>query len=179
MLSVKLKVTQLCLTLQPHGLYSPWHSPGQNTGMGSLSLLQGIIPTQGSNPCLPHCWATREALRYKPQRTMFLTLGATESLDWIISFGLGVGRWGGGEGCPVHCKMFSTISELFQLDGLDSSLALSNIWGGGWIATCWEPLWKSSTLFPTCCCISCIDCINIQEILERKAVHIYLPRRII
>ena len=35
--------------------YSPWDSPGQNTGMGSLSLLQGIFPTQGSNPGLPHC----------------------------------------------------------------------------------------------------------------------------
>jgi len=28
---------------------SPWNSPGQNTGVGSLSLLQGIFPTQGSN----------------------------------------------------------------------------------------------------------------------------------
>ena len=36
-------------------LYSPWNSPGQNTGAGSLSLLQGIFPTQGSNPDLPHC----------------------------------------------------------------------------------------------------------------------------
>ena len=39
----------------PHGLYSPWNSPGHNTGVGSLSLLQGIFPTQGSNPGLPHC----------------------------------------------------------------------------------------------------------------------------
>ena len=38
-----------------HGLYSPWNSPGQNTGVGSLFLLQGIFPTQGSNPGLPHC----------------------------------------------------------------------------------------------------------------------------
>ena len=38
-----------------HGLYSPWNSPGNNTGVGSLSLLQGIFPTQGSNPGLPHC----------------------------------------------------------------------------------------------------------------------------
>ena len=36
-------------------LYSPWNSPGQNTGAGSLSLLQGIFPTQGSNPGLLHC----------------------------------------------------------------------------------------------------------------------------
>ena len=42
-------------SLQPHGLHSPWKSPGQNTGEGSLSLLQGIFPTQGSNPGLPHC----------------------------------------------------------------------------------------------------------------------------
>ena len=42
-------------SLQPHGLYSPWKSPGQNTGVGSLPLLQGIFPTQGSNPSLPHC----------------------------------------------------------------------------------------------------------------------------
>ena len=34
---------------------SLWNSPGQNTGVGSLSLLQGIFPTQGSNPGLPHC----------------------------------------------------------------------------------------------------------------------------
>ena len=48
---VKVKVTQSCLTLcDPHGLYSPWNSPGQNIGRSSLSLLQGIFPTQGSNP---------------------------------------------------------------------------------------------------------------------------------
>ena len=42
-------------SLWPHGLYSPWNSPGQSTGVGSLSLLQGIYPTQGLNPGLPHC----------------------------------------------------------------------------------------------------------------------------
>ena len=41
-------------SLQPHGLYSPWNSPGQNTGVGCHALLQGIFPTQGSNPGLPH-----------------------------------------------------------------------------------------------------------------------------
>ena len=42
-------------SLQPHGLDSPWNSPSQNIGVGSLSLLQRIFPTQGSNPGLPHC----------------------------------------------------------------------------------------------------------------------------
>ena len=51
-----MEVAQSCLTLcDPHGLYSPWDPPGQNTGVGSLSLLQGIFPTYGSNPGLPHC----------------------------------------------------------------------------------------------------------------------------
>ena len=36
---------------------TPWtvHSPGQNAGVGSLSLLWGIFPTQGLNPSPPHC----------------------------------------------------------------------------------------------------------------------------
>ena len=42
-------------SLQPHGLHSPWNSLDENTGVGSLSLLQGIFPTQGSNPGLLHC----------------------------------------------------------------------------------------------------------------------------
>ena len=42
-------------SLWPHGLHSPWNSPGQNTGVGSHSLRQQIFPTQGSNPGLPHC----------------------------------------------------------------------------------------------------------------------------
>jgi len=32
-----------------------WHSSGHNTGVGRLSLLQGIFSTQGSNPGLPYC----------------------------------------------------------------------------------------------------------------------------
>ena len=36
-------------------IFSPWNSPGQNTGVGGCSLLQGIFPTQGSNPGLRHC----------------------------------------------------------------------------------------------------------------------------
>ena len=42
-------------SLRPQGPYSPWNSPGQNTGVGSNSILQGIFLTQGSNPGLLHC----------------------------------------------------------------------------------------------------------------------------
>ena len=53
------KSLQSSPTLQPNGLYStmllcPWHSPGKNAGTGYRDLLQGIFPTQGSNPHVLH-----------------------------------------------------------------------------------------------------------------------------
>ena len=42
-------------SLQPHGLYSPWNSLGQDIEVDSLSLLQGIFPTQKSNLALLNC----------------------------------------------------------------------------------------------------------------------------
>ena len=61
-------------SLRPHGLYSPWNSPGQNTGVGSLSLLQGIFPAQGSNPGLPHCRQILYQLSHK---------GSPRILEWV------------------------------------------------------------------------------------------------
>ena len=52
---VKVKVTQLCPALCNPMDCSPWNSPGQNTGVGSLSILQGIFPTQGLNQGLLRC----------------------------------------------------------------------------------------------------------------------------
>ena len=57
-------------SLWPHGRYSPWNSPVQNTGVGSHSLLQGIFPTQDwvQVSCISGrfltSWATREAQEY-------------------------------------------------------------------------------------------------------------------
>ena len=52
---MKWKSLVMSNSLQPHGLYSPWNSPGQNIGVGSLSHLQRIFPTQESNKGLLHC----------------------------------------------------------------------------------------------------------------------------
>ena len=60
-------------SLRPHGLYSPWYSPGQNTGVGSCSLLQGIFPTQGLNPGLPHCKQILYQLTYHRKLTNLIT----------------------------------------------------------------------------------------------------------
>ena len=82
------------------GLYSPWNSPGQNIGVGSHSLLQGIFPTQGSNPGLLHCGqilyqlshATREAAepQGKPKNTgagslsLFQGIFLIQELNWSL-----------------------------------------------------------------------------------------------
>ena len=62
-------------SLQPHGLYSPWNSPSQNTGVGSLSLVQGSSSTQGSNPGLPHCRQILYQLSHK---------GSPRILEWVV-----------------------------------------------------------------------------------------------
>ena len=60
-------------SLWPHGQCSPWNSPGQNTGVGSLFLLQGIFPTQGPNPGLPQCMCILYQLSHK---------GSPRILEW-------------------------------------------------------------------------------------------------
>ena len=62
-------------SLQLRGLYSPWNSPGQNTGVGSLSLLQGIFPTQELNWGLPHSRQILYQLSYQGSpKHQFFTL---------------------------------------------------------------------------------------------------------
>ena len=56
--------------------YSPWNSPGQNTGVGSHSLLQGTFTTQWSNPGLLHCRQILYQLSHK---------GSPRILEWVGS----------------------------------------------------------------------------------------------
>ena len=77
---VKVKVTQSCPTLcDPHGLYNLWNSPDQSTGVGSLSLLQGILSTQGSNPGLPHCRRTLYQLSHREAQVTEQTFRTQEA----------------------------------------------------------------------------------------------------
>ena len=60
-----------------HGVDSPWSSPGWNIAMISLSLLQGIFPNQGPNPCLLHCKWILYQLSHK---------GSPRILEWLAYF---------------------------------------------------------------------------------------------
>ena len=73
-MKVKIKVTQSCMTLCDPMDCGPWNSPGQNTGVDSLSFLQGIVPTQGLNRGLPHCRWILHQLSHK---------GSPRILEWV------------------------------------------------------------------------------------------------
>ena len=119
----------MCDSLWPHRLYSPWNSPGQNTRVGSLSLLQGSYqPRDWTQVSHIACrfftsWATREAhlwnfLKFEHQQTsvmiMFLvvflikhsrhTEAFTDEMIWNLAFGLGTrwNRWRTGQGWWTH-----------------------------------------------------------------------------
>ena len=71
-------------SLRPHSLYSPWNSPGQNTGVGSLPLFQGIFPTQGENPGLLHCRQILYQLSHKGSPRILEWDCQTRILAWRI-----------------------------------------------------------------------------------------------
>ena len=68
------KVSLSCVQLFVTPWTCPWNSSGQNTGVGSLSLLQRIFPTQGLNPGLPHCKQILYQLSHK---------GSPGILEWV------------------------------------------------------------------------------------------------
>ena len=61
--------------LQPARLLCPWDFPGKNAGVGCYFLLQGIFPTQGSNPGLPHCRQILYCLSHQ---------GSPKILEWVV-----------------------------------------------------------------------------------------------
>ena len=78
--------------------YSPWNSPGQNTGVGSLSLLQGIFPTKGLNPGLLHCRRILYQLSHK---------GNPRILEWVAY------SFSGGSSWPRNRTRVSCIAGRF------------------------------------------------------------------
>ena len=91
-------------SLRPYGMYltrlfCPWNSLGKNTGVGCHSLLQGIFPTQGSNPGLPHY---RQVLYHRSHRGSPRTPAPGELLDSVIE---------PGSPALLHCRRI-----LYQLN---------------------------------------------------------------
>ena len=131
-------------SLQPYGLCSPWNSPAYNTGVGSLFLLHGIFPTQGSNPGLLHCGQILYQLCHK---------GSPRIVEWVAyPFSTDLPDTGIERGSPA-LQADSLPTELwgkeerwyYQAEVIHPSvqkLTLGRFWGGGDMAeetaTCWR-----------------------------------------
>ena len=80
-------------SLWPYGLYSPWTSRGQDNGVGSLSLLHGIFPTQGSNPGLPYCRWILYQLSHNDSRCIMCSVTQFSSVQSLSSVRLFETPW--------------------------------------------------------------------------------------
>ena len=116
LLKVKVKVTQSCLTLWDAMDYSLWNSPGQNTRVGSLSLLQGTFLTQGSNPGLPHYRQILYQLSYQGSHLPPNKSGKTKKKAPGIHFY-----------CSIVANLKETEINHFYVFLLDSFTGLVNI----------------------------------------------------
>ena len=105
-LSTTNTITSSVMTcLWPHGLYSPWNSPGQNTGVGSLSLFQGIFPTQASNPGL------YRIVDREPTRLCDMTWGSEKMTLWCPVTSI-CWQWDLGKSL-THSKSYCFISIIW------------------------------------------------------------------
>ena len=120
-------------SLWPYGLYPtrllcPWDSPGKNAGMGCHALLQGTLPTQGSNPSLMSpalasgfftlvspgklyldCAYTKKLfiiyLKFNPKQTQLgiSAVWVSKSMEpHLIPWKMGQAWWNGGQGPCLH-----------------------------------------------------------------------------
>ena len=94
-------------SLRPRGLYSPWNSPGQNTGVGSHSLLQGIFPTQGSNPGLTRGRRLLYQLSHKGAHIYIYTHTHSACAQLLSHVQLFATPWTGAHQVPL-CMGFSS-----------------------------------------------------------------------
>ena len=120
-------------SLWSHGLYSPWNSPGQTIGVGSISLLQEIFPTQGLNPGLLNCRQILYQLSHK---------GSSRVLEWVAyPFSKGSSRPRNRNG--VSCIAGRFFTNWATRESLAVNTGINPHWGSKRIPKVFG-LWTSS-----------------------------------
>ena len=134
----EVKVAQSCLTLcDPMGC-SLWNSSGQNTGVGSLFLLQGVFPIQGLNLGLPHCSQILYQLSHK---------GNPGILEWVaypFSSGSSPPRNQTRVSCIAGRFFTKHYEALLQTKILEAIKVLHSLCHQIWKTQQWPQDWKSS-----------------------------------
>ena len=135
-------------SLRPHGLYSPWNSPGQYTGVVIVFLLQGFFPTEGSNPSPTlHVDSFPEELGKKDLQDPcnhdgVITHLEPDILECEVKWALGsitTNKVSGGDGIPV---------ELFQNLKDDAVKVLHSICQQIGKTQQWPQDWERSVFIP-------------------------------
>ena len=182
-------------SLQPHGLYHPWNSPGQNTGVGSLSLLQGIFPTQGLNPGLPHCRQILYQLSHKGNQRILewvaypFSNGSSQPRNWTRVFCI-AGRFFSNWVIREAPKL-----KKYLLNGWNKPAPLF-YWLGNWDMKQWssqnhpcssrqslnwtqkffpsvQVSWNHSDLLPHCHCITRRDKASSERLVQSHSLIFY------
>ena len=147
---------------------TPWtDSPGQNIRVGSLSLLQGIFPTQGANSGLPHC--RQFFTSGKPKNTGLSSLSLLQRMFLTQEWNLGL----------LHCRLI-----LYQLSYQGSPIRIWDIpiqcpnpWGSAssslWLLFSLSGVWY---LVNTHGCKQGISCSSdsLEHSTHNKATEEYL-----
>ena len=116
----------------PHRLCSPWNSPGHNTGVCSLSLLQGIFPTQELNLGLLHCRQILYQLSYEESNNNF-------SVQFFIRVQLFATPW------PAALQASLSITNSQSLPKL---MSIESVMPYNHLTLC-HPLLLSPSIFPS------------------------------
>ena len=107
---------------------TPWTSPGYNTGVGSLPLLQGIFPTQGSNPGLPYCRQILYQLSHK---------GTPRILEWV-AYPFSSGSSGPRNWTGVSCIAGGFFTNWAMREALGRDKWVSSAIGNSMFSLCWH-----------------------------------------
>ena len=126
--------------LRPHGLYNPWTPPDQDTGVGSLSLLHRIFPTQELNPGLLHWRWILYQLSHKgnPKQVLIVLFSLTPILPFFVIVGLFL-----SSSFPNSNTISSSVRPVFCFHNLPksfSSWVYKELDMTQWLN--WTELWK-------------------------------------
>ena len=146
--------------LQPTRLLCPWDFPGNSPGLDCHFPLQGIFPTQGLNPGLPHCRQTLYHLSHQgsppihvyeglkmPTVIMLLSVSLFIFVNMCFMY-LDAPKW-------VHiCLKLLTLVGLFSLslcNVLHPVFVLKSVWVIPWWYRAWSfpMLWNPNPTSPT------------------------------
>ena len=115
--------------LEPARLFGPWDSPGKNTGVGSLSHLQRIFPTQESNWSLPHCRQILYQLSYLGLFNGDQNHEGPHGSCSLRSSDLSCGQLGGWEYWEVLCVLRCSLSGVSGGESPSPVLEAGSDWG--------------------------------------------------